>query len=182
MLTLATLHHLIDLRARARSAVTLGDQLVLGQHAAEQIGPHVDELLAIAAALERIRTLCRYPSSAHHGETVLDILDELYARQAPAGRRDVTDFSKLTRAQRCVLGCIAIGQDGYHNDRTLAKLEALGLIVRRDEVLPPTRQCRFPMTVRRWDVPTPVHIAWCEWCSRQSDVIAEVEQDGKEQP
>ena len=35
----------------------------------------------------------------------------------------MTDFSKLTRAQRCVLGCIAIGQDGYHNDRTLAKLE-----------------------------------------------------------
>jgi len=94
----------------------------------------------------------------------------------------VTDFSKLTRAQRCVLGCIAIGQDGCHNDRTLAKLEALGLIVRRDEVLPPTRQCRFPMPVRRWDVPTPVHIAWCEWCSRQPDVIAEVEQDGKEQP
>ena len=69
MLTLATLHHLIDLRARARSAVTLGDQLVLGQHAAEQIGPHADELLAIAAALERIRTLCRYPSTAPVGRS-----------------------------------------------------------------------------------------------------------------
>jgi hypothetical protein len=86
MLTLATLHHLIDLRARARSAVTLGDQLVLGQHAAEQIGPHVDELLAIAAALERIRAIARDETDlGSFSHRVGEVLDELDARQAAPG-------------------------------------------------------------------------------------------------
>jgi hypothetical protein len=79
----------------------------------------------------------------------------------------MADFDKLTVSQRRVLGCIAIGQDGMHHPRVLAKLESLGLIYSYDETLPPTKSCRLPMTIKRWDIASiAIHMEWCEWCSK----------------
>jgi hypothetical protein len=72
-------------------------------------------------------------------------------------------FDTLNDKQRTVLGMIAINQDGGHHPATLKCLEDLGLIEPyNDEFL----ISRFGiMKVKRYLVPLPVHINWCEWCA-----------------
>lgn len=77
----------------------------------------------------------------------------------------MTDFSRLTEKQREVLGAIAINEDGGHAESTLLSLEKRGLIVW--EMVP--MGGHPPMNIRRWYMPLPVHIEWCEWCSQQVD-------------
>jgi hypothetical protein len=45
----------------------------------------------------------------------------------------MTNFSKLTKNQRHVLGLIAMGEDGGHSDRTLDSLVKRGLIERQEQ-------------------------------------------------
>lgn len=71
-------------------------------------------------------------------------------------------FDRLPARQRDVLGLVAIGQDGGHHPATLRALERRGLIVGYREH---RRLDGLPLLVQRWEVPIPVHVVWCAWCS-----------------
>lgn len=70
-------------------------------------------------------------------------------------------FRGLTPAQERAFGLIAMGQDGGHHPKTLAALEAKGLIAGENQTL----GGRLPVTIRRYYVPTSVHIEWCDHCA-----------------
>lgn len=72
----------------------------------------------------------------------------------------IREIERLTPSQQHTLGCVAIGRDGGHSRQTLASLVTRGLIVCRE-----VRQ--GPFVHYRHDMPLPIHIAWCAWCSRQ---------------
>ena len=82
------------------------------------------------------------------------------------------DIARLPERQLDVLGHIAIGQDGGHRPRTLAALEAKGLIVSEKVTLSPRPgvPAWMRVRVRRYYVPLPVHAAWCEWRSQQEEM------------
>jgi hypothetical protein len=67
----------------------------------------------------------------------------------------------LTPAQERALGLIAIGLDGCLHPKPVAALLAKGLIEESTETLPG----RFPVKVKRYEVPLHVHVVWCQWCS-----------------
>ena len=77
----------------------------------------------------------------------------------------------LSPRQRDVLGAIAINFDGGHHPRTLAVLEAKGLIVGEVGTLPPRPgdPAWTAVRVRRYYVPLPIHVVWCAWCAEQPD-------------
>jgi hypothetical protein len=81
------------------------------------------------------------------------------------------DFDALTEPQRHVLGAIAVNMDSGHHPATLRKLMELGLIEEYEETL----GGRFPVRIKRYVVPLPVHIAWCEWCDANYDDDGEPE-------
>lgn len=75
------------------------------------------------------------------------------------------DFTGLTPTQQGVLTfqgwCVAdAGQRPQPSKRTVAKLLARGLVVEHIN-----KGSIF--TVREYEVPLDVHIAWCDYCSRQ---------------
>lgn len=72
-------------------------------------------------------------------------------------------FRGLTPYQLEVLGHIAVGCDLGHYPKTLAILEQRGLLVSGSETLPGP----LPVTVKRYEMPIVVHMAWCEWCSER---------------
>jgi len=72
---------------------------------------------------------------------------------------DKIDFDSLTAKQREVLGFIAINEDGGHHPRVLESLVKKGLIVERVE------KRSGGLGVKRYSVPIPVHVQWCEYCS-----------------
>ena len=77
-------------------------------------------------------------------------------------------FDDLTARQIAGLGNVAFGQHGAGlHSFTLVRLANLGLIV-PEVVEEQTRQGRLRYT--RWEMPLPVHIAFCEWCSKQPDL------------
>lgn len=71
----------------------------------------------------------------------------------------------LSKRPHEVFEQIAIGNDlAGHHPRILETLVSSGLIERRAERVPGP----FPgtaMTINRYDVPPPVHMAWCSWCN-----------------
>lgn len=75
------------------------------------------------------------------------------------------DFDTLTEVQLKVFGQISINFDKGHDARTLKALLTKGLIEEREEKL----YGHPPVTVKRYVVPTPVHMAWCEWCSENTE-------------
>jgi hypothetical protein len=87
-------------------------------------------------------------------------------------------IEKLSAKQRHVLGMIAINEDRGHPPTTIHSLMKKGLIIaHQEQIYGPgnTPIDRIPMTVTRYDVPIPVHIAWCEWCSenyREEDEVS----------
>lgn len=85
---------------------------------------------------------------------------------------DTKDIAKLTKAQQDVLGNIAIGLDGYHPARVIKALLAKGLIEPEEQRGYGSGNSpidRIPITVTRYSVPLPVHIAWAQWCSEQGE-------------
>lgn len=79
---------------------------------------------------------------------------------------------RLSRAQRAVLDAIAINDDRGHHPRTCEALARKGLIVMRPEVLPG----RFPITIKRYDMPLLAHMAWCNVGSDEFDAMTPFEQ------
>ena len=73
-------------------------------------------------------------------------------------------FQGLTPAQDRVLAQIATGNDGAHHPATLKALEDKGLI-ESEEVK--DNYGGLPFTYRRYYVPFPIHLEWCEWCASQ---------------
>lgn len=67
--------------------------------------------------------------------------------------------------QRDVLNAVAFGDDSCHHPATLVALEKRGLIEHYAQPL----GGRFAVTVRRYFMPSHVHIAYCEWCSYESE-------------
>lgn len=75
------------------------------------------------------------------------------------------DFDALSAAQQRVAGNVAINLDLGHPPRVLARLVELGLIEPYEE-----RQGGHPpLTVTRYRMPLAVHLAWCEWCTKQEE-------------
>ena len=85
------------------------------------------------------------------------------AVSAPEQPVTLATFDRLAEYQRGVLGLIAIGQDGGHHPSTLKALERRGLIVGHFQRLGVGTSVE--VVVQRWEVPIPVHIVWCQWCS-----------------
>lgn len=82
---------------------------------------------------------------------------------------------KLTKVQREALDTIGCGIDTGYNARTWKALERVGLIDGSDQRL----GGRFPITIRRYEMPIHVHINWCAWCSERvalEDVEKEMNQ------
>lgn len=73
------------------------------------------------------------------------------------------NFGVLSPQQRDVIDQIGCNIDIGHHPRTLDSLERMGLIESFNEVL----GGRFPIRVKRYEMPLWVHIQWCEWCSRE---------------
>lgn len=73
-------------------------------------------------------------------------------------------FRACNERQQAVLGAIAMNQDGGHHPATLKTLVKRGLIERYTE----TRPSQFGMMhVYRHRMPLAIHIAWCEFCSKE---------------
>lgn len=70
----------------------------------------------------------------------------------------------LTPNQREVLDQIGINNDLGHHPRTLDSLERRGLIESRTQI---DHSGRFPLELKRYEMPLHVHYAWCAWCSQQ---------------
>ena len=78
---------------------------------------------------------------------------------------DIKKAIKLLKpGQRAVFDQICVGNDGGHHPRTLDLLFRKGLVEWYDEDL----GGRPPMTVKRYVVPIPIHMAWCEVCSEDA--------------
>jgi hypothetical protein len=76
----------------------------------------------------------------------------------------MTNFENLTKSQLSVFEQICINDDAAHNQRTLDSLVRRGLIEEYDE-----RQDVI-FVIKRYRVPIPVHMAWCEWASEQEAI------------
>lgn len=77
-------------------------------------------------------------------------------------------FRKLPKHQSEVFEQIAIGFDQFHHHKTIEALEKKGLIIRRETKVygrGNTVLDRMPMTVYRYEVPIPIHMEWCQWCT-----------------
>ncbi len=75
-----------------------------------------------------------------------------------------TAIKGLTVKQKNVMGMVAMNRDGGHHPKTLAVLVERGLIDEYDERLG-GRGERFPITIKRYEMPIHVHIPFCRWCS-----------------
>ena len=71
-------------------------------------------------------------------------------------------FKKMTEAQQKVFEQICCNNDKGHHPRTLDSLERKGLIESYKEKL----GGRFPVTIKRYNVPIVVHMEWCKWCTQ----------------
>lgn len=69
-------------------------------------------------------------------------------------------FRGLPRRQHEVFEQVAVNNDTGHHPATLAALERKGLIVSTERTLPG----RFPVVIKDYAVPLPIHIEWCSWC------------------
>lgn len=74
-----------------------------------------------------------------------------------------------TKAQRLAFERIAVGDDDYIGPAIAAALVRRGLVVEWGETLPPNKSCPWPVTIKRYHVPLPVHKQWCDWCALQPD-------------
>lgn len=81
------------------------------------------------------------------------------------GEVTVADITALTTSQKEVLGLISINMDRGHSAQTLKSLVKLGYITPTEVVL----EGYPPVKVVRYSVPTPVHMAWCQWCSENCE-------------
>ena len=79
------------------------------------------------------------------------------------------DFDRLSKSQQDTLNLIAIGQDGGHARSTLRSLVGRGLIEEFEQDM------GGGLTVKRYEMPIPVHIMWCEWAAAQMDELGEDE-------
>ena len=71
------------------------------------------------------------------------------------------NFRNLTNAQSDVFEQIAVGNDGGHNPKVLDRLEKMGLLISKSQIL----SGYPPVMIKRYEVPIDIHIEWCQWCS-----------------
>jgi hypothetical protein len=69
-------------------------------------------------------------------------------------------FRDLPKAQSFVFEQIAINNDAGHHPATLKALMKKGLIEE-------TRERQGAFSIFRYHVPIPIHMEWCNWCSKQ---------------
>lgn len=81
--------------------------------------------------------------------------------------KELFDFDSLTKAQQDTLGRIAIREDtNLYHPKTIKVLLERGMIVETFKAVAPVLNGRFPVHLKMYVVPLPVHIRWCEWCSK----------------
>lgn len=95
----------------------------------------------------------------------------------------MTDFEavirNLPKAQRRALDNLSCGLSAGASQRTLAALADRGLIVGQER----TSRDRFGvMTWIEYEVPIPVHMAWCAVCAEEWDALAPEERAAMEAP
>ena len=71
------------------------------------------------------------------------------------------NFRNLTNTQSDVFEQIAVGNDGGHNPKVLDRLEKMGLLISKSQIL---SKCP-PVMIKRYEIPIDIHIEWCQWCS-----------------
>lgn len=71
------------------------------------------------------------------------------------------EIRKLTKAQRAVLDQVYCGSDAGINNKVADRLVAKGMLRKGQQTL----SGRFPITINRYDIIIPYHIAWCEMMS-----------------
>lgn len=73
-------------------------------------------------------------------------------------------FRRLTKAQNRAFEDVATMNVSVHLDKTLKALERYGLIQQIGEKV--ICRDRFGIvTTAVYEVPLPIHIEWCKWCS-----------------
>ncbi len=82
-------------------------------------------------------------------------------------------FDNLPAKQAAAFEQIATGNDRGHHPATLRALVNKGYISEWAQTI--GRDGFGDITVMRYEVPIPVHIRWCEWCSEN---YADDEIDG----
>lgn len=83
----------------------------------------------------------------------------------------------LKPRQRAVMHRIACGDDAMIHDATAAVLIRRGLIEMREQTL----GGRFPVKIKRYDMPLHVHIPWAYWCSEhpeEDDAMKKIDSAG----
>ncbi len=74
------------------------------------------------------------------------------------------NFGRLTEKQQQVLGLIAMNEDAGHHPQVLKSLVNKGLI----EAYKEDSHDRYgKLVITKYRMPLPVHIEWCNWCSKQ---------------
>lgn len=74
-----------------------------------------------------------------------------------------------SKASRLVFEQIATGKAWGHNPRVTKALEKRGLLERTEQPEVGSGFCSG-VYFSTFQVPTPVHIQWCQWCSEQPDL------------
>lgn len=72
-------------------------------------------------------------------------------------------FLNLPKAQADTFEQIACGNDRGVNRRTAEALIEKSLIIQREQNM------GRGLTIFRYEVPIPVHMEWCQWCSEQPE-------------
>lgn len=75
------------------------------------------------------------------------------------------NFRNLTDQQSQVFEQIAIGNDTRHNYATIKSLLRKGFIERVGQM--ERTKSGLVIEINRYQVPLPIHIEWCAWCSQQ---------------
>ena len=69
----------------------------------------------------------------------------------------------MSKRQRAAFERIAINDDRRVHPATALALKLKGLIEFRTEIV--GRDCFGLIEITRYEVPLPIHMKWCQWCS-----------------
>ena len=93
-------------------------------------------------------------------EVIAEVEARVKEHQTQAYNERMANFEGLNNKQQQVFSMIAINQDGGHHPKVVSSLLRNGFVEATEEIV------GFPpVAVKRYFVPIPVHIRWCEWCS-----------------
>lgn len=108
------------------------------------------------------------------GEGLKRVVNEIRLSRATDGTRHPAKYMKCSKRQVEAFEAIAIGHSAPPS--ICDKLVEKGLLERGPDALVDFLP-GHPMRVKTYTMPIYIHMAWCEWCSKQPDVIEEANRD-----